>query len=172
MVRSNKKGVSILVGYVLLITFVIFMGAIIYSWMKSYVPQEDLDCPEDVSIFIKEYDCSSQELNLTLKNNGKFNIGGYFIRVTNDPQAGLATIDISQNITSGGTNILPSGVKFSGSDNSLVPSYDETHLFNISHVVGGIYAIEILPMRWQEEDRRKRLVSCKKSIIREELTCS
>ncbi len=168
---KNKKGVSVLVGYVLLITFVIFMGVIIYSWMKSYVPKNDLNCPDGTSLFIKDYECDSSELNITLKNNGRFNVGGYFIRVTDTPQAGLATIDISQNLTSGGSTITPFGVKFQGNDNSLVPTYDETHIFDISDYAQ-IYSLEIVPLRWQEEDRRKRLVTCKTSILREDITCT
>lgn len=171
MKKKNKKGVSVLIGYVLLIVFVIFMGVVIYSWMKTYVPQEDLTCPDGVSLFIKDYQCDSNELNITLKNNGLFSIGGYFIRVTDNPQAGLATIDISQNITSGGEALSPTGVKFSGSENSLAPNYDEEHLFDISHL-SGIYTVEIIPIRWQEEKMRKRLVTCKTSILRENLICS
>jgi hypothetical protein len=172
MIFNNKKGVSVLIGYVLLITFVIFLGAMVYTWMKSYVPQEDLECPEDVSLFIKDYICTGNELNLTLKNNGKFSIGGYFIRVTDDPQVGLATIDISFNISSAeGQFIPPSGVKFDGEENSLAPNLDESHTFDISDHYP-IYSVEIIPLRWQEQSRRKRVVSCRTASIREDITCN
>jgi hypothetical protein len=171
MIKRNKKGVSVIIGYVLLIVFVIAMGVVIYNWMKTYVPKEDLVCPDEVSLFIKDYSCDSNELNLTLKNNGMFSVGGYFIRVTDNPQAGLATVDISPNITSGGEFLPPSGVKFTGSKNSLAPSYDESHLFDISHL-SGLYKIEIIPLRWQEQDKRERIATCRTSIVREDLICS
>ena len=169
--KRNKRGVSVLIGYVLLVVFVIAMGVVIYNWMKTYVPKEDLVCPDGVSLFIKDYTCDSDDLTLTLKNNGLFNVGAYFVRVTDTPEAGLATRDISPNITAGGEFLSPSGVKFTGSENSLAPNYDETHVFDISHLTN-IYTIEIIPLRWQEQDRRKRMVTCRTSIIREELTCS
>jgi len=159
---------SIMIGYVLLITFVIFMGVIIYNWMKGYVPQEDLNCPDDVSLFIKDYDCSTTQLNLTLKNNGKFQVGGYFIRATNSPQQGLAIIDLSFNITTGETVLTPTGVKI---NNSLDPAQEVTHKFDISHVTPLVYSIEIIPLRWQEQNRRKRMVICKDAKIREDLIC-
>lgn len=172
MLFGNKRGISVVVGYVLLITFVIFLGAIIYTWMKTYVPQEELDCPEDVSIFVKDYECGADQLNITLKNNGKFNIGGYFIRVTDVPGLGLATIDISQNITYGGTFLAPSGVKFSGTgENTLTPNIDEEHRFDISDYYP-IYSVEILPLRWQEHDEKLRVVTCKGAVISEKITCS
>jgi hypothetical protein len=170
--KRNKKGLSVVVGYVLLIVFVVFLGVVVYNWMKTYVPQDDLNCPEGTSLFIKDYNCTTNsQLNLTLKNNGKFNVGGYFIRVTNTSGVGLATIDLSKNITSGEDFLAPTGVKFGGAENSLPPNYDATHVFNISDYTN-IYSVEIVPIRWQEEARRKRLVSCKTSIIRENLICT
>jgi hypothetical protein len=167
----NKKGVSVLIGYVLLITFVIFMGVIIYQWMKTYVPKDDLNCPDGASLFIKDYSCDNTELNLTIKNNGKFNVGAYFIRATNESGVVLATRDLSPYIKTGEDVLIPTGVKINGSENSLVPNYDVTHRFDISHL-NQIYRVEIIPARWQEEARRKRLVSCKTSILSEELSCS
>ena len=169
---ENKRGMSAVIGYILLITFAIVIGTIIYSWMKTYVPKDDLICPSGTSLFIKDYDCDSTELNLTLKNNGKFNVGGYFIRVTNESNAGLATIDISSDITSSqGESMIPTGVKFDGNDNSLVPNSEVEHRFDITPL-NGIYNLEIIPLRWQEEARRKRLVACKTSVLREALTCN
>ena len=160
------------VGYVLLIVFVVFLGVVVYNWMKTYVPKGDLNCPEGTSLFIKDYNCTTNnQLNLTLKNNGKFNVGGYFIRVTNTSGVGLATIDLSKNITSGEDFLSPTGVKFGGAENSLLPNYDAIHVFDISDYTN-IYSVEIVPIRWQEEERRKRLVSCKTSIIRENLICT
>jgi flagellin-like protein len=167
----NKRGVSELISYVLLITFVIVLSGVVYTFMKSYVPKEALDCPDEVSVLVNGYNCSSQELNLTLKNNGKFNIGGYLIYATNSPQAELATIDLSKNITSGGTPLNPTGIKLNGEGNSFLPNYEEIHLFNISSIKPGIYSIEIVPMRWQEEDRKKRLVTCINAKMRKSLDC-
>lgn len=170
--KRNKKGVSVIIGYILLITFVIFLGAIIYNWMKTYVPTEELTCPDGVSLFIKDYFCNSTHLNITLKNNGMFSVGGYFIRVSNvSDKLVLPTIDISPDLIKGGAFLPPSGVTFSGNENSLVPNYDEFHTFDISDH-NQIYSVEIIPLRWQEHDMRKRIVSCKDSILREELTCS
>jgi len=45
MVR-NKKAVSAIIGYVLLVTMGIVMSVIVYNYLKTYVPADALDCFE------------------------------------------------------------------------------------------------------------------------------
>jgi len=168
---KSKKAVSIMVGYVLLVTFAVIIGVIVYQWMKTYVPQDELNCPDGVSLFIEDYSCSSNILTLNLKNNGKFNIGGYFIYATDSPEEELATIDLSKNNTDASL-IIQSMIKFEsiGSVNSLKPNNKETHSYDLTGI-RDIYSIEILPIRWQEEKNRNVLVSCKDTKIRESIEC-
>lgn len=172
---KNKKGVSIMVGYVLLVTFVIILGAIVYQWMKTYVPTDEIECPDGVSIFIEDYECSGSYLNLTLKNNGKFNIGGYFIYATNSSEQELATIDLSGYHSDEDSQLAPTGIKLGGiegRDNTLTPNEEEIEIYDLSEFGDTIYAIEIVPIRWQEENNRIRLVSCSDAEIRESIVCS
>ena len=112
-----------MIGYVLLITFAVIMGAIIYQWMKTYVPKDSLDCPDDVSVFIKDIACEGSagnfQLSLTLKNSGMFNIAGYFIHAANETGQELATIDLSQYIVQGGTT-MSNAVVFNLGDNEMI----------------------------------------------------
>ena len=71
---KSKKAVSVIVGYVLLISFAIVIGVIVYQWMKTYVPKEDINCPDGTSLFIKRYEYTPELLTLYLKNNGKCDI--------------------------------------------------------------------------------------------------
>ena len=38
--RMSKKGLSIMIGYVLLVTAAIVIGVVVYQWMKTYLPTE------------------------------------------------------------------------------------------------------------------------------------
>ena len=169
---KSKKGVSVIIGYVLLVTFAVVIGLIVFQWMKSYVPQDDLVCPDGVSLFINNYECSSNMLTLNLKNNGKFDIGGYFIYATDSPEEKLATIDISKNNTDSYARIKPIGIKFGTivPGNSLEPDEEETDIYNLTGI-NNIYSIEILPIRWQTERNRNILVSCTDAKIREIISC-
>jgi len=169
--KQNKRGISEIIGYVLLIGFVIVLSVVIYAWMKSYVPKDELKCPDEIAIFVKDYSCSTQQLNLTIKNNGRFNITGYLIYARNYSQAGVATVDLSNRIISGGTHLNPAGVKFSGQNNSFQPDNEEKHVFNITSINPKIYAIEIVPIKWQEFGRKTKLVTCTNSKLEEKLNC-
>ena len=63
----------------------------------------------------------------------------------------------------------PTGVKIYGPDNSLRPNVLEQFQFNLS---GEVYSVEITPVRWDEINKRKRLVVCLNTKIREQLDCS
>ncbi|MFH1503615.1 MAG: archaellin/type IV pilin N-terminal domain-containing protein [Candidatus Diapherotrites archaeon] len=168
-----KKGVSVIIGYVILVSFVIVLGIIVYSWMKTYVPRAELECPDGISLFIEDYKCSSEQLNLTLRNIGTFSIGGYFIRATTSPEQEIAKLDLSRNITKETAKLYPIGIRFgeiTSTGNSLGPDENEIDIYNLT---GGdrIYSLEIIPVRWQEENNKRRLVSCKDAKIKETIEC-
>jgi|TARA_Y100000310_G_scaffold250692_1_gene257015 hypothetical protein len=171
---KNKKGISVMIGYILLISSLVVMGAIIYNWMKTFVPTETINCPEGVSIYIKNIKCESAngsyQLQIDLKNNGRFNVGGYFIHIADNSSQELATIDITENLISSGTKMNP-GIKFDigvGEDNSLKPNKEVTNVFLLNNTIG---LVEIIPIRFQEDDNKNKFVSCGDSKVKEVVTC-
>ena len=161
--RKNKKGVSEMVGYVLLITLAIVMGVVAYNWMKTYLPREVGTCPDGVSIFIEEaaLNESNSELSLTLKNNGRFDINGYFIYARNSSNQEIATIDLSQylNKSFGGIKVGNYIKFFSLQDEILSPGEEVTHIFNIPPNLH-LYSLSIIPTRFQEENNKEKFISC------------
>jgi len=166
----NKKAVSIMIGYILLVTAVVIMGVLVAQWIKSYVPGKSLECPDDTSAFIKNYSCDSSELQITLKNNGKFNLAGYFIRVTDSPEQELATIDLSSRILEGGVKEGNSILFEEGEENTLGPNSETTQKFDLTEI-SPIYLVEITPVRYQEEDNKIRFVNCGNAKVRENVNC-
>ena len=158
-----------MIGYVLLITTSIIISTIVYQWVKTYVPAEAIKCPDGVSVFVKEssYDCINNELNLTLKNNGRFNIAGYLIYATNSSSQELASIDLSQytklGIGKGGAIILPT------LENSIKPNNEIKSVFDLNSTnFGKIYSVEIIPIRYQNKGR----VNCANAKIKATLICT
>lgn len=167
---KNKKGISVMVGYVLLIAAIVAMGALVYTWLRTYVPTPSLECPDGVSIFISDYECSESELNLTLKNNGMFDIAGYFIHASTNESDEIATVDLS-SLLSGRGRIAQNAVIFISTENNPMGPNQEMRstFFGLS---GKIYLLEIIPIRFQEENNKLRLVSCGNAKIIEEVECS
>ena len=82
---EEKRGLSNLVAYVLLISITISLSVLVYGWLKSYVGDDDVpECPSNVNVVIEGYECVSGTdgtLTVYLKNKGFFDVDGFVIRV-------------------------------------------------------------------------------------------
>jgi hypothetical protein len=138
------------------------------------VPKDSLECSEGTSVFIKDitYSCSANRLTITLANNGRFSVDGYYIRVSNQSGDQLAVIDISLKIASGG-EVYGNAVQFNSlSINNFKPSSGErTAEFNVAGY-GTLYKVEIVPTRFQTIDNKNRFLSCGNAKVEEILACS
>jgi hypothetical protein len=181
---KNKLGVSLMIGYVLLVSLAVIMGGTMYVWMKSYVPSEGLECPEGASITMNEYfyNCSNLNIiNITLENNGRFGIAGYFIKATNNQTQTLATLDLSAKVkqtdrifkySAKNAIIIVSGLMGDSNNNSFNPGDEIENSFDLTGI-GQIYSIEIIPVRWQDQNNKLRFVSCgEASKYKEQIICS
>lgn len=169
--KKNRKGISIMIGYILLIVIAIIISTIVFQWLKTYIPTDPLECPDGVSVFVEDYtyNCTTNQFNFTLKNNGRFSIAGYFIHATNSSEQGVATIDLSEYTSSevGGAVIFGADV------NSLMPNNKISNVFDLSNTsFQQIYSVEILPVTYQAFRNKNRIISCGNSKIREEISCS
>jgi FlaG/FlaF family flagellin (archaellin) len=169
---SNKKGVSMIIGYILLVAISIVMSIIVYQWLKTYVPSEGIKCDEGTSIYIRsiDYNCSEGKLTIYLKNNGKFSIYGVLVRVSNKTEEELATIDLSQKVLQGGivyTNTISFTENF---ENGLSPAEEKGISFNVSEY-GLLYKLEVIPVRIQEVKNKKVSAICTDGRAQESLTC-
>src|SRR3989344_1991710 len=164
MLLKQKRGVSVIIGYVLLVVFAMVISVGVYAWLKTYVPNEPLNCPDGVSLFVKEsgFNSSTSLLNIKIRNNGRFDAAGYFIHATNNSAQQLPSIDLSSYL-----NEDDQGIKFGNSvlfsvtgDNSLSPGEEKTNTFTVPAAIGNIYSVRVIPTRFQEENNRQRFVSC------------
>lgn len=149
---SNKRGVSEMIGYVLLIAGVIAMSTIVYVWLKSYVPRETPECADGVSLFIQNNSCNYAGgewiLNLDIKNNGRFSINGYFVRATTDSNQKVAVTDISKFITSGGEAPKNAGVILFS--NGELGTGD--HITTEYSLDSPIFSVEITPLKFETSE--------------------
>ncbi len=117
---SDKRGLSNLVAYVLLISITVSLSVLVYGWLKFYVEVEDVvECSSNVNVVISSYECyGGDDGNLTvrLKNKGLFDIDGFVLRVHDrvDAEFGFYVFDDA------GIKISPGG------------NYTEVYYFNDS----------------------------------------
>jgi len=170
--KENKRAISVMIGYILLISFALVMAIIIYAYLKTYVPKDLGSCPEDTSLFIKTISCEEGSLNITLKNNGRFNVAGYFIHGTNSSSEELAVLDLIPMLKEGVEEQNPyfSSVIFEiSNENTLKPNEEIINQYDLDAYV---YSIEIIPTRFQGKDSKIKLVACGGSRVKEIIECA
>jgi hypothetical protein len=150
----NKKALSEVVGYVLLIIIGISIASIVGMWLRYQVPEDNSQkvCPEDSSIIVSDYNCAMQSgnirtINITLKNKGYFIVDGFTIKVGTSINDKIGTYNLG-NGSSGydsiwGQRLVPEQIYnyvYSLENNA----YDENR--NVVHLSStGIYLIEVQP---------------------------
>jgi len=172
---DSKKGISIMIGYILLIGIAVTVSIFVYGYLKTYIPKDGWKCPSEVSVFLSDKECIGDYLSITIKNNGRFSIGGYFIRVTNESEE-IATVDLSDKLLElegdGGVKVRNAVVFEAKSSNVLEPGESWTNLFEIGDLgLGNSFKIEIIPLRFQEEEEKTRLIVCGEAKISEQVEC-
>lgn len=181
---SKKRGVSPLISYILLIVVGITMGLVIYGWLKTYVPAEITKCDQDVSLQVinYNYNCTTKIFMLEIKNNGRFNVGGYLIRATNDSNQDIANVLLNRyyNGTSFKNTSFSSPLIYNTLTNSLAPdgtiSFNDNK-FNLTLVQpafqGNITKIQITPARIITTSRGTNAPAiCSDATITEKISCS
>src|SRR3989338_6021245 len=77
----NKKAVSEIVSYTVIIVIAVGISTLVYASLKLYLPSEKQTCPEEISIIIQNANCNNSYLILELKNQGLFNISALYLRM-------------------------------------------------------------------------------------------
>ena len=93
--KKSKRGLSEMIAYVLLIAGAVAMSTIVYVWIKNYIPKDIPKCDDGVSIMISDLSCGNSVLTFNLKNNGLFNVDGYYIKASRGSADSIATINLA-----------------------------------------------------------------------------
>ena len=84
--RFSSKAISEIISTVLLIVMAIAMAGAVYSWMTFYVqkPLPVESCPDGVSLTIEQYNCTGNNITITVQNRGLFDITGFSAKFNNE----------------------------------------------------------------------------------------
>jgi len=170
-IKKSKKGISLMIAYLLLVSMGIVLSIFVYNYLKTYVPKEPPQCPDGVSIFIQNTSCDGSLLNITLKNNGRFYIAGYYVYIGNDPSKKIADISLADKIVKGG-HAYGGAIVYAGpSENPFSVDSKKFNSFDISSINPSPLFIEIIPTRVDYVDNKKMFLICSHAKIKETLNC-
>lgn len=183
-INLNKKGASVIIGYVLLVTLGLVMSGIAYNYLKTYVPQEIIDCPADASLFIQEWDCNGDILNITIKNNGKFNLDGFFIHSADNAKDEIATDNLIYIFDGDSSDnaLVQDSLKYirisMGKPNYLKPGKTNSYWFDFGitpssgNTIAHSKIIEITPTILKFDNGYSELALCSNAKIRQTIECT
>src|SRR3989338_10255613 len=178
--RAGKRGVSEIVSYVLLIVIAISISALVYVWLKAYVPQEKNTCPDEVSLIIKDHCFKSvggnSYINITLENKGTYTVDAVNIKIAKELETPTKKV-IPTYLLGGGKNPPPyetlnpdlKGTTYLGI-NGLSPGREKSLLLDYTEY-GTITKVQITPIVFQAKSREKatEFIFCNKAIIVEDV---
>jgi flagellin-like protein len=185
---KNKRGVSEIIGYILLVAIVVVISIFVYGFLKTFVPQQALTCPDGTSVAMNTiiYNCTLNTLNFTVDNDGTFSIAGYFVHVSNDTTQKIAAIDLTpyyigpSNYHVQGTNSILFTSYGALDPNILAPGKEEgitVNAYNLSLSIPAIPSrtiskIDIIPIRYVQYNGGTRAASCSNAEIAIPISCS
>ncbi|MDO8622702.1 MAG: hypothetical protein Q7R52_00480 [archaeon] len=158
--RKEKRGVSLMIGYVLLISMAVILSVVAYQLMKTYIPKDIGECPDDVSMLIQKTTCSGGKITFEMSNNGLFNIDGIYIEATTTLNEEIINLADPDEIFAF-NEFKPNDIR----EEYFGCPASETCPITIS-------VVEITPVRYQENDQgAKTLVNCGKAKLKETINC-
>mgnify|MGYP003977508227 FL=1 len=139
----DKKGVSVIVAYVLLVVMALSMSVMIYQWLKfQATPVDEIKCPDEVSLIIEDVECSVNGMNVYIKNRGFFTFDGYIMRVSDfeDAEIGIYVLHEFNE------EVVPAGEK------TITFPTDELVQFKVDNKMGDFTFLEVQPFIYDEKN--------------------
>jgi len=147
--KINKRAISAMIAYVLLIAITVAISGLVYNWLRFYVSDEEVStCPTGVNIIIKNYNCVATQtergvtthgrLTVNLKNKGTFSVDGYVLRVHDREGADFGLYTFNDT----GSSFAP------GEEVEFQYNFDDPdHRKSDESFIGQITLIEVQPFR-------------------------
>ena len=174
--KKDKRGDSILIGYILLIVLAVTIVATIYPTLKKLIPKDEIKCPEGVSVTVESYSCESppesgNDFSITIKNSVRFSIAGVYIRGAGAEEE-IATYNLFESKTGLGGQPLEYWPE-NAIDNSVASeasiSFTDSNSLDYTGLAKDLKMVEILPFRIENQDGKNRFILCTDARIKQDI---
>jgi len=159
LLQHNKKGISEIVSYVLLVLIAISLSTFVFIYIKAYIPKEKPECTQDINLIIQDYSCSAIQINITLLNKGLFSVDASYVRI------GPVGSRVKQLIN---PNDLFFGV-IEG-QKGLIPGKALSKIYLSQNIKSGVNEIEVQPAVFT--GKGDELALCDKAVITQTINCA
>ena len=160
----NKKGVSIMVGYVLLISIAVALATAVFFYLKLYLPDDKQDCYEDIDLVIDGVSCkilpSTASVSINFTNKGLFSVDGVFIKIGELNRVFRQTLNEPDRVLGSRCNGI--------TETNLKPGATFCETYNYPSGTVGVKEISIQPFIWVEN----KAVLCPDAIVSKKIVCN
>ena len=157
----NRRGVSIIIGYVLLVVIAIALSAIVYNYVKLTIPKDKPSCPPDTSLSFHNLSCSGGNLYVGLSNTGLFKIDAVYLRLNDQQTKKVSSLETGRE----GALFFLDQTGSSG-ESGLFPSKSFTKTYSGKTSAGKNYTLEAQPAVYYG----RKLAVCE-TLIQSEVRC-
>jgi len=169
----DKKAVSLMISFVILLAIVLASAMAAYSVLKYYpeMIREEADCKDGTSLVIDKYVCKDGIITIWVRNNGLFKINGFKMYVSDDEKREPAEAIKLQ----GSENVYSDNYWFVTLDHTegLMPlTEDKENTQEITFNLGTLSDIQLLKLQPMVLDENDYVVICSTGMIKQEITCS
>ena len=160
LLQQNRKGVSLMIGYVLLIIIAVGISIAVFTYLKLYLPKEEPKCQEDIVLSIDEVICENGEVEISISNRGLFSVNGAFIRIGEVDRVAKTLLN------NGPVLFIDQNDGLLGPGESWNAIYNDDDYEDIDFI--GIKELEIEPLVYV--DNKPAL--CEKAVVTQRISCS
>ncbi|MDD5191959.1 MAG: hypothetical protein PHH54_04955 [Candidatus Nanoarchaeia archaeon] len=161
-IGMNKKGVSEMISYVILIAIAIGISIGVFIWLKDLANvNPKIDCRDGTSLRIDDVTCNSNIITIKLKNNGNFNVNGFIILASDDINR-IPTTKLSAIYPDGAIPTTPGYYDF----NTTFKPSDEPR--EISFTKEGF--IEIIQIQPYIINEKGKIIVCEQALIKQDVS--
>ncbi len=161
----NKKGISEMIGYVLLIVIALSLSVLVYIYLEKLTPKGKIECPEGVSISIRTAECNSEtnQLKLEFFNNGLFKVDGVYVKLGQERKSTRTNLNDPEDEQTGKNPFYM----------SLEPQKAFSQTYNLARIFdvedNNIYILDLQPAIAEKDG--PRLAVCEGTTISQKITC-
>jgi len=162
---NNKKAVSPMIAYVLLIVISLSIAGLVYTWLKVQIPRQVEKCPEDVRIILTEKTClDGGKVGLTFENKGLFDIDGAYIKYSDNQNDELPTMNLS--LADAHNGLSKAGFLYFGASvpRPITPGRDYSQNFSYIDSAQGTNSIKKIMVQPFILSEDSEIVLCENSI--------
>ena len=77
----KSRGISEIVSYVLLVSIAVAISALVYAFLRLYIPKAQPECPDGISLAVTNAECTSGVLSLNVQNTGRYKVSAAYVRL-------------------------------------------------------------------------------------------